>query len=94
MTKAKEKDIAAKVKSNSKCFWRYINSQTKLRPAIPDLYKTDKQNPLNMAKSDCEKAEILGQYFSSVYTKEPSWSWVLEDGTKSEIQMTHSHYPL
>ena len=84
IVKANEKGIAAKVKTNSKMFWKYVNGRTKLRPAIPELYKTHKQNPLNMAKSDEDKAETLGRFFSSVYSKEPNWSWILDKENKPE----------
>ena len=33
-----------------------------------------------------EKANILGNFFSSVYVKEPDWSWILHDEDKSDIK--------
>ena len=57
IAKEKEKEIASKVKTNSKLFWKHVNRRTKLRPAIPELFKTSEKNPLQMAKTDSEKAE-------------------------------------
>ena len=39
-----------------------------------------------MAKTDSEKAETLGKYFSSVYIKERSWTWVLDEESKPETR--------
>ena len=36
--KRQEKGIAEKAKSNNKVFWKFINSKTKMRSAIPELY--------------------------------------------------------
>ena len=38
-----------------------------------------------MTNNDSEKAEVLGKFFSSVYTIEPEWTWVLNDEDKPNI---------
>ena len=38
-----------------------------------------------MTNNDSEKAEVLGKFFSSVYTIEPKWTWVLNDEDKPNI---------
>ena len=85
--KTKERDVAKRAKTNSKLFWGFISSKTKLRPAIPDLYNSNKCLPHEMARNDSEKADILGKFFSSVYTKEPDWSW---DFTAEERPSIHT----
>ena len=73
--KEKEKSVAKYVKTNSKIFWKYVNSKTKINATIPEL--GCEKNPNNKAKDDAEKAEMLGKYFSSVYVKEKGWTWDL-----------------
>ena len=80
--KSKEKNIANQVKSNIKQLWRYINTKTKLRPTIPELYTTIVTDPSKMTNNGSEKAEVLGKFFSSVYTRESEWTWVLNDEDK------------
>ena len=44
---------------------------------------TELKNSTNkMASSDQEKANMLGEYFSSVFVKEPIWSWNLYESEK------------
>ena len=49
--KLKEKDIAKKTKSNSKVFWKFVNSKTKVR----FIHSTNKPDPDKMTKNDDEK---------------------------------------
>lgn len=67
--KVKEQTIAQNVKSNPKIFWKYINSKTKSVSGITELYKGGDKN--KKTTSDKEKAEELGEFFSSVFTDEP-----------------------
>ena len=60
-----ENDIATKTKSNIKVFWKFVNSKTKVRSTIPELYTTSKPDPDKMTKNDHEKADVLGKFFSS-----------------------------
>ena len=84
--KSQEKDIAKKTKTNSKVFWKFVNSKIKVRSTIPELYTTSKPDPNKITKNDHEKAEVLGKFFSSVYVKEPEWTWVLDDDDKANIK--------
>ena len=84
--KSQEKDIAKKTKTNSKVFWKFVNSKIKVRSTIPELYTTSKPDPNKLTKNDHEKAEVLGKFFSSVYVKEPEWTWVLDDDDKANIK--------
>ena len=81
--KSHEKEIAKNTKCNNKVFWRYINSKIKSRPAIPELYTSS--NTTKMTSDDKEKANILANFFSSVYKKEPNWTWVMNKDAKPEI---------
>ena len=84
--KVYERNIAEKSRKNGKVFWKYINSKVKMRSAVPELYTTNKHDPQKMTKNDHEKANILRNFFSSVYVKEPDWSWILRDEDKPYIK--------
>ena len=64
--KCQEKEIANEAKTNPKKFWQYVNRRTKTTSGIADL-----ETPNNtLISKDKEKAEILTNYFTSVFTKE------------------------
>ena len=66
--KQREKEITESAKTNCKNFWSYINSKRKARSGISELYsKVDKTH---IANTDQEKAEVLAEFFTSVFTKE------------------------
>ncbi|OWF41080.1 RNA-directed DNA polymerase from transposon BS [Mizuhopecten yessoensis] len=66
-TKTHEKQIAMEVKNNPKKFWNYVQSKTKARTKVSDLY-TGQDQPVTSI--DKEKAEVLANFFTSVFTKE------------------------
>ena len=60
------KEIANEAKTNPKKFWQYVNRRTKTTSGIADL-----ETPNNtLTSKDNKKAEILANYFTSVFTKE------------------------
>ena len=61
-----EKNLAHTVKSKPKDFWRYGKSRSKSTPTIPSLTKPDGSK----ASTSKEKAQVLKDYFSSVFTRE------------------------
>jgi hypothetical protein len=64
----KEMNLAENGKHNPKKFYSYIQSKTKTRTSIPDLYiDSDKKT---LTSSDSEKANFLADLFSSVFTEE------------------------
>ena len=75
--------MAIKAKSNSKTFWKYVSSKTKLRSNIPNLYKDDE----NVIKNDTEKANTLGGFFAKVQTKEPNWNWELPNQPEPKFKL-------
>ena len=80
-----EQRIASNSKGNPKIFFKYVNSKTKLRPAVPDLYLSDDEpNKENMTSNDTDKANVFAAFFSSVQTREPDGAWLLPD--KPEIK--------
>ena len=68
-----EKNIAKQAKSNPKSFWAYAQSKLKTRAGIPDPMKTNvnDKNETTYTSSDEEKANVLQDFFSSVFTQEP-----------------------
>ena len=64
--KCQEKEIANEAKTNPKKFWQYVNRRTKTTSRIADL-----ETPNNtLTSKDNEKAEILANFFTSVFTEE------------------------
>lgn len=61
-----EKKLASEAKSNNKAFFAYVRSKLKTREGIGDLI--DKNG--NLASTNSDKAEVLNNYFSSVFTNE------------------------
>ena len=61
-----EKQVSQKAKSEPKQFWRYVKSKVKSKPAVFNLKKDDGE----FVRTDKEKAELLNNFFSSVFTTE------------------------
>ena len=58
------------MKKNPKKFWKYANSKRKTKSGISEL-KTNTENGVKIIEIDRDKAEVLAEFFSSVFTKEP-----------------------
>ena len=69
--KEKEKHIAETAKSNSKNFWKYVNSKRKNKSGVSELH-VQSANGTFTANSNKDKAEVLADFFSSVFTHENS----------------------
>ena len=61
-----EQKITTEIKSNPKQFWKYINAKSNRKRDLVDL--VDEAG--NLVTDEKDKAELLNNYFSSVYTKE------------------------
>ena len=61
-----EKNLCNDSKKNVKKFWKYINSKLKRTTGISNLIKPDGTTTV----SDSEKANVLNNFFTSVFTKE------------------------
>lgn len=61
-----EKKIAKGCKKNNKMFWKHVRTKTKANSGISPLDKGNGET----ATGDAEKANILNDYFSSVFTRE------------------------
>lgn len=66
-----EENLAQEAKTNPKKIWQYINSKSKVKQGIGDLCTDPTNQKSPQTDDDTEKANILGNYFSSVFTKEP-----------------------
>ena len=62
--------LSANIKSDTKSFWRYVNSMCKSRPCIGPLKRQDN----SYTESDQECADVLADFFESVYGEEPDES--------------------
>ena len=65
-----EKGIAKQCKKNPKGFWAYTRSKLKTRSGIAPLL-SNPEDKETLAYDDKEKADILQNQFSSVFTREP-----------------------
>ena len=68
-------EVALQCKSNPKKFWNYINSKRTTKSAIGDLVTTDNYGNTVTVSGNEQKAEVLGSYFSGVFTKENNISY-------------------
>ena len=80
-----EKDIAKNAKENPKKFWKYANSKRKTRTGISELKYTH-NGEITSTKNDQEKANVLANFFTSVFTNEPQ-------GEIPTLQMRNPRYP-
>ena len=71
--------IAKQSKKNPKMFWKYINSRRKGRSEIGDLKSNDIYGNELLITSDEDKANALGQFFSSVFTNETQTIYDTQD---------------
>ena len=63
-------NVADQCKLNPKAFWKYINSKCKIKTSTGDLNSVDVcGNPITVS-TNTEKTEVLGDFFSSVFTVE------------------------
>ncbi|KAK3757934.1 hypothetical protein RRG08_058248 [Elysia crispata] len=62
-----EKKVAQQAKRNPKSFWSYVKAKTSTRSGIGDLKRDDG----TIASADKEKAQVLNDFFQSVFTEEP-----------------------
>lgn len=69
--KQKEKNIGMNVKNNPKAFWKYVKSKTKLNTCIAGLHTEPTDVNSGITNDDNSKANILNNYFASVFTNEP-----------------------
>ena len=58
------------MQNKPKSFWKYAQTKLKTRTGIPDL-QLNSPNNITYTKNDQEKANILQEFFSSVFTEEP-----------------------
>ncbi|CAG2230051.1 unnamed protein product [Mytilus edulis] len=66
-----EKGLSENAKANPKAIWSYVKSKSKTREGIGDLHTDPDDTKSPKTDDDKEKAEILSEYFASVFTQEP-----------------------
>jgi len=65
--KKEQCEIARQCKSNAKTFWKYVNSKSKFKSNIGDLETVKKDGHYDVIDNDMDKANALGDFFSSIY---------------------------
>ena len=68
LQKQLEMKLAAEAKSNPKAIWKYINSKTKTRVGVSERNTDPADRTSKLTTTYKEKADVLGQFFSSVFT--------------------------
>ena len=86
-TKQCEKKIASEAKNNPKLVFKYINSKTKIKSTIPDLYMTYDEDEDDMARDDLTKANVFAKFFASVQTRESENTWELLNAPEIQHDM-------
>ena len=61
-----EKNVVFNCKTNSKCFWKYVRDKLDMKCGISSLKKEDG----SLATENKDKADVLNNFFSSVFTRE------------------------
>jgi len=74
LQKEEQQNVAQHCKQYPKAFWKYINSKRKTKTGIGELYNVDVSGNSVTVSGDIEKAEVLGKFFSSVFTVEEEQS--------------------
>ena len=70
LQKQEQYNVADQCKLNPKAFWKYINSKRKIKTGIEGLNSVGVcGNPIAVS-TNTEKAEVLGDFFSSLFTVE------------------------
>ena len=72
ITNEYEKKIARNAKEDPKAIWRYINSKSKTKEGIGNLLQDPTDKNSKIVETDKEKAEVLANYFSRTFTREPA----------------------
>ena len=89
LRKSYEEDLARQSKHKPKVIWNYINKRTKIRTSVGDLYVNQDNKNSSKTENDSDKAEILANYFSSVFVNEPE-GHVIPELPRVEVQNTES----
>ena len=84
-----EENPVSNIKTNPKVFWKYVNSKMKTGLPVDTLRTSDNGE----AVSNLDKANVLNEYFSSVFTQEdlrnmPSLPDVFNDAPMADIQIS------
>jgi hypothetical protein len=87
--KQKEKLLAHEVKQNPKKFWKYVGTKTKYKTGIPNLNMETVDHVQTKTTNDKEKADVLANFFSSVFTREPEGAWDLPEGPQPEFSLEY-----
>lgn len=88
--KQKEKNISMNVKNNPKAFWKYVKSKTKITSSIAGLHTEPTDSNSGITNDDTSKANILNNYFASVFTKEPLGDIpVIDSRTNKQMQINY-----
>ena len=67
--------------------WSYIKSKTKIGSGIADLCLNPKDTASRKTENDKEKEDILAEFFSSVFTKEPPGQIPELENRKTSVDM-------
>ena len=72
LKKKYERDLSSSAKKNPKAIWKFIKSKSKTRAGIDELLINQGDPRSQKTDDDEKKAEILSDFFKSVFTIEPT----------------------
>ena len=87
--KSHERNIAEQAKTNPKAFWSHARRKLKTKSGVAPLLSNPK-DPNSLKFKDEEKANILQQQFSNVFTREPNGD-IPTIESKSNISISDMH---
>ena len=70
LQKEEQRQVASQCKDNPKLFWKFVNGKRKMHEHIGDLKAEDSDGNAFTACTNYEKAEVLGNFFASVFVNE------------------------
>ncbi len=73
LQKKVETDITATIGENPEKFLKFVRSKVKTKDEVPDLINSRAETEDNLTKTDGEKAQVLADFFSDVFTQEPDY---------------------
>jgi len=80
------------IEKNPEIFWKYINSRRNERSDIGDLISYDTHGNEVLITSNEDKTNALGQFFTSVFTKETQTTYDTQDISFTYVGSTNIYF--
>ena len=74
LQKEEQRQVASQCTDNPKLFWKFVNGKCKMHEHIGNLKAEDSDGNAFTACTNYEKAEVLGNFFASVFVNESDFN--------------------